>query len=108
MQCPVRGVELKVAERQGVEIDDCPQCCGVWLEPDELDKIIERSARDPRFQTNTAEDDESNPYEKRKRAGNARKIQDAYFDRYDTHRSRSGRKRPGGFLSDVFDFFGDD
>jgi Zn-finger nucleic acid-binding protein len=29
-------------ERQGVEIDTCPQCRGVWLDRGELDKIIER------------------------------------------------------------------
>lgn len=44
MKCPVcSGVELKMAERQGVEIDYCPECRGVWLDRGELDKIIERS-----------------------------------------------------------------
>jgi Zn-finger nucleic acid-binding protein len=33
-----------MTERQGVEIDYCPQCRGVWLDRGELDKIIERSA----------------------------------------------------------------
>jgi Zn-finger nucleic acid-binding protein len=36
-------VELKLAERQGVEIDYCPECRGIWLDRGELDKIIERS-----------------------------------------------------------------
>jgi Zn-finger nucleic acid-binding protein len=31
-------------DRQGVEIDYCPKCRGVWLDRGELDKIIERSA----------------------------------------------------------------
>jgi hypothetical protein len=31
--------------RQGVEIDYCPKCCGVWLDRGELDKIIERCER---------------------------------------------------------------
>ena len=31
-----------MTERQGVEIDYCPQCRGVWLDRGELDKIIER------------------------------------------------------------------
>ena len=35
-----------MSERQGVEIDYCPQCRGVWLDRGELDKIIERGARD--------------------------------------------------------------
>jgi Zn-finger nucleic acid-binding protein len=32
-----------MSERQGVEIDYCPQCRGVWLDRGELDKILERS-----------------------------------------------------------------
>lgn len=44
MKCPVcTGVDLKIADRQGVEIDYCPECRGVWLDRGELDKIIERS-----------------------------------------------------------------
>lgn len=45
MKCPVcNTVNLVMAERQGVEIDYCPECRGVWLDRGELDKIIERSA----------------------------------------------------------------
>jgi Zn-finger nucleic acid-binding protein len=33
-----------MSDRQGVEIDYCPQCRGVWLDRGELDKIIERNA----------------------------------------------------------------
>lgn len=43
MNCPACNVELKMADRQGIEIDYCPQCRGVWLDRGELDKIIERS-----------------------------------------------------------------
>ncbi|MBD2751037.1 zf-TFIIB domain-containing protein [Microvirga sp. BT688] len=46
MPCPVCRVSLVMSERQGVEIDYCPQCRGVWLDRGELDKIIERSAQD--------------------------------------------------------------
>ena len=46
MSCPVCRVPLVMSERQGVEIDYCPQCRGVWLDRGELDKIIERGARD--------------------------------------------------------------
>ncbi len=46
MKCPVcKTVDLKISERQGIEIDYCPQCRGVWLDRGELDKIIERAAR---------------------------------------------------------------
>lgn len=43
MQCPVCRVGLVMSDRQGIEIDYCPQCRGVWLDRGELDKIIERS-----------------------------------------------------------------
>jgi len=48
MKCPVcTNVDLLIAERQGVEIDYCPQCRGVWLDRGELDKVIERSSVAP-------------------------------------------------------------
>ena len=44
MKCPVCStVNLVMSDRQGVEIDYCPECRGVWLDRGELDKIIERS-----------------------------------------------------------------
>ena len=46
MPCPVCKVPLAMSDRQGVEIDYCLQCRGVWLDRGELDKIIERSAAD--------------------------------------------------------------
>jgi hypothetical protein len=44
MKCPVCNIDLKLAERQGIEIDYCSQCRGVWLDRGELDKIIERAS----------------------------------------------------------------
>ena len=44
MKCPVCDVPLSISSREGVEIDFCPQCRGVWLDRGELDKIIERNA----------------------------------------------------------------
>ncbi|MEG0185490.1 MAG: zf-TFIIB domain-containing protein [Stenotrophomonas sp.] len=44
MLCPVCKTQtLQMTERQGIEIDYCPGCRGVWLDRGELDKIIERS-----------------------------------------------------------------
>lgn len=43
MKCPTCNIPLVMSERQGIEIDYCPQCRGVWLDRGELDKIIERS-----------------------------------------------------------------
>jgi Zn-finger nucleic acid-binding protein len=48
MNCPVcPGVQLVMADRQGIEIDYCPQCRGVWLDRGELDKIIDRASATP-------------------------------------------------------------
>ena len=43
MKCPACDVPLSMTDRQGIEIDYCPQCRGVWLDRGELDKIIERT-----------------------------------------------------------------
>ena len=44
MRCPIDETTLVMSERNGIEIDYCPQCRGVWLDRGELDKIIERAA----------------------------------------------------------------
>ena len=44
MQCPTcDNVHLSMADRQGIEIDYCPQCRGIWLDRGELDRLIERA-----------------------------------------------------------------
>ena len=68
MNCPIDGTELKITDRQGIEIDYCPQCRGVWLDRGELDKIIERTIPEvtaPKVQRHEYDDDDR--YEKRKR-----------------------------------------
>ena len=43
MKCPhCTSVDLVMTDRQGVEIDYCPSCRGVWLDRGELDKIAQR------------------------------------------------------------------
>jgi uncharacterized protein len=77
MKCPIcTGVNLVMSERQGVEIDYCPTCRGIWLDRGELDKIIERSrtlAAAPPVQRNNLDnsgDGEDGPADQRSnRAG---------------------------------------
>jgi Zn-finger nucleic acid-binding protein len=91
MQCPVcRSVHLSMSERQGVEIDYCPQCRGVWLDRGELDKLIERSqggvaeqVRQPPAATVAPHPDHRERY--------------AMRDDMRPHKKKS-------FLSDMFDF----
>lgn len=43
MNCPQCNVTLLMSDKQGVEIDYCPKCRGIWLDRGELEKIIEKS-----------------------------------------------------------------
>ena len=48
MKCPsCPDSTLTMSDRQGVEIDYCPQCRGVWLDRGELDKLIDRAGSQP-------------------------------------------------------------
>lgn len=100
MKCPAcETTTLVLAERQGVEIDYCPDCRGVWLDRGELDKIIDRAT--PAAATATASrsrddrDDDGDRYR-----------DDDDRDRYrDDDRGRGGKKRrKESFLGDLFDF----
>jgi Zn-finger nucleic acid-binding protein len=44
MKCPTcPDTTLVMTDRQGVEIDYCPSCRGIWLDRGELDKLLERA-----------------------------------------------------------------
>jgi Zn-finger nucleic acid-binding protein len=58
MQCPVDSTTLVLSERQGVEIDYCPQCRGVWLDRGELDKLIQRNDDEDNYDRGRDRDDE--------------------------------------------------
>jgi Zn-finger nucleic acid-binding protein len=70
MQCPLDQSELVMSERQGVEIDYCPKCRGVWLDRGEIDKIIERSSPNvtnpPPVSTSNHDQDKPYPHHKKK------------------------------------------
>ena len=90
-----------MTDRQGIEVDYCPQCRGVWLDRGELDKIIDRSlgagAPSPsQHQQPEARqrDPESRPYSER------RDHDTGDDDRYDPRK----KKRSSGFLGELFDF----
>ena len=95
MQCPVDSATLVMADRQGVEIDYCPQCRGVWLDRGELDKIIERAARieDAPREREPSYDDRSSGY-RRDDDDDHRRYQQPY----------GYKKKKKSFLSEMFDF----
>ena len=39
--CPVDQSVMVISARQGIEIDYCPTCRGVWLDRGELEKMME-------------------------------------------------------------------
>jgi uncharacterized protein len=63
MNCPHCNVALLISDRQGIEIDHCPQCRGVWLDRGELDKIIERAAR---YESRRDDDDDDDDDDRRR------------------------------------------
>ncbi len=86
MDCPVDGAVLEMSERQGVEIDYCPQCRGVWLDRGELDKILERS------------ESWSPPPEPRRDERPS-----GYDERYDDRSRQPYKKKKKSFLSELFE-----
>ena len=73
MNCPVCSISLMMTDRQGVEINYCPTCRGVWIDRGGLDRIIDRSgnyASDTRLSDNEREHHHQDSYrdlEKRRR-----------------------------------------
>ena len=117
MKCPVCiTAELKMTDRQGVEIDYCPDCRGIWLDRGELDKIVERSySQSPQpqqavpQQTNPQPPQyqhggESNPFQK--------KHHDEHNPFYNKHHDKhynehgvgpQGQHQKKSWLSEIFD-----
>jgi Zn-finger nucleic acid-binding protein len=96
-----------MSERQGVEIDYCPECRGVWLDRGELDKIVERALAE-------VADARREAVEERRPA--PPRPDDRYRDdRYREERDRDDRdrdrhdpyykkKKKKSFLEDIFEF----
>ncbi|WP_285116991.1 zf-TFIIB domain-containing protein [Leifsonia sp. fls2-241-R2A-40a] len=78
MKCPTDNATLVMSERNGIEIDYCPECRGVWLDRGELDKIIDRAGspaaavpapqyREPQYRESySTNPSEQRPYKKRR------------------------------------------
>ncbi|MCC2333985.1 TFIIB-type zinc ribbon-containing protein [Cellulomonas wangsupingiae] len=118
MQCPVDQAQLVMTERQGVEIDYCPVCRGIWLDRGELDKIIDRAAPaapgvDPRAVPGASVPDPR--VRDADRYGSYEATPDRGYDRghdrddrrgYDRggYGDRGKRKKRESWLEDLFDF----
>lgn len=109
MRCPIDGETLVMADRNGVEIDYCPKCRGVWLDRGELDKIIERAAGPATMAAPSIASASSAPVTLTEPGRNAqrqeqpRASKDRDRDDFDDRRYDK-RKRRDSFLSELFDF----
>lgn len=106
MKCPHCDQTLHMSHRDGIEIDYCPECRGVWLDRGELDKIIERSeawsgssgggggGREPEPQRDDRDDrdyrDDRDRRDDPRSSGNPQK-----------------KKKKSSFVGDLFENFGD-
>lgn len=89
MKCPNCDETLLMSDKNGIEIDYCPKCRGIWLDRGELDKIIERS---------TEQSTPNNSYPPDTQRDNNYRDQD--FDRY----KKGHHKKKESWFGDLFDF----
>jgi len=82
MKCPTcTETDLVMTDRQGVEIDYCPKCRGVWLDRGELDKIIERSSQPAPLSRRDDDDwDDDDKYKYGKKKSKTKSIFGEIFD----------------------------
>lgn len=97
MKCPNCDETLVMTDRQGVEIDYCPKCRGVWLDRGELDKIIERSAEYEKNQAAPPPPPQQQPPASYPQQGYG-------YDKGHHHDPYYHKKKKKGFLGDFFDF----
>lgn len=92
MKCPIDNADLIMTDRNGVEIDYCPSCRGVWLDRGELDKIIERAAGAPPPPPARAPQRDERAYH-----------DDRGYDARDTYK-RKKKSKASSLLGELFDF----
>ena len=80
-----------MADRQGIEIDYCPDCRGVWLDRGELDKIIERASNE----TSPTSGNTANRPMRRDDSDEIERIKSMKYPK---------KKKMTGVLGDIFDF----
>lgn len=90
MKCPVDGRELLLTHREGIELDYCPECRGIWFDRGELDKVIERT--NLQLDAAAVPRDRSEKYDK--------------YDKREKYESyeKPKKKKASSFLSDLLEF----
>ena len=110
MKCPICDVEMRTSDREGVEIDYCPQCRGVWLDRGELEKIMARVEPRPSRERDEHDLDRADDDDHRRKHSTEKHREEERGREGDYRRGgeyKHGGKRREGFLSNLFDMFGD-
>jgi uncharacterized protein len=109
MKCPICNLDLLMAERQGIEIDYCPQCRGIWLDRGELDKIIERSSADSGASSprHNAVNDPPLSSEPPRRREDSEHLHDHHDDEDKRGHGGSEKRRRSSFLGDILGGLGE-
>jgi Zn-finger nucleic acid-binding protein len=91
MKCPhCADTTLVMTERQGVEIDYCPACRGIWLDRGELDKLLDKASAPSQAAVSNERKVHATPH---------RDFEDSDFHEY--KRQPYGRKK--SWLHEIFD-----
>jgi Zn-finger nucleic acid-binding protein len=114
MLCPTCQSGLAITDRQGIEIDYCPKCRGIWLDRGELDKIIDRAASATLHQGPAVRDPSVSPHPANSNtsSGAPRRHDDSDDDHFrngGAGRERyphdgAPRKKRESWLGELFDF----
>ena len=92
LMCPNDNSAMQEIDRNGVRIDVCPECRGVWLDRGELEKLMSL--------TSAAAERESLPPRREERSYDRDHDRDRSYDRDDDYRRKKKKKR-----FELFDFF---
>lgn len=101
MKCPIcNDVRMREVEKEGIMIDVCPECKGVWLDRGELEKLMS-DVREMRPAFNSWYDEQ---YERRDDSYERREPYRDHDKRYDSHQgySKHGYKKKKKSVLDVF------
>ena len=101
LRCTSQVLDERV--REGVVIDVCPSCRGVWLDRGELEKLLARLGRDDDEDEHDDDDDDDDG--RRSRSGRTFGADDDRGDDDDRRRPRRTEGRRGGWLESISSMF---
>jgi Zn-finger nucleic acid-binding protein len=97
LECPRDADTLLVAvDRNGVTVDACPRCRGIWLDRGELDKLIDLES--------AGSDDFTDEIRGTSRETESDDHSGKHSSDHGSGRSSTKRRKRGSFLGDLLDF----